>query len=1012
MMELIGKKFRGVFEMLNRRDAVSLEKRKGGFDFKAMVYDQLPYSELETALNESIAKSPSQKKRLYKNFFSAIKDVHLFEALQVGELAIEHGADASFVRVLATRYKRYGDYKRYRDLLSSIGEEYRSDQEVADIKNHLTRLVNQEITSEELEQQVEMLLMHFPHHSEKINELAFSYFKDSHTKLSVKFGQSYLESHAEDDKFARSLLKRHISLQNHPQRSRLEAASLLKGLSFDRSVRMPRDKRRTYKEKLIELSENESPVLLLQYIDEFLTQHSDYAAYVNKVAFAVLKDSNANLAVKYGLGYLKSVPDDAKFLGVFSKRCLESGSQSEIKAMNEILDNFRKAKNRIALAIKNIIRFGSVFNKKEFRKSLEVLSLSMSADSLAEFISTHLISYPDSKQHIYEVAFSVLKDCHTDLAINYGRRYLELTPENFSFAKVFVRRLVNTKQVEEAVDISRKCLAVQHDIDLYHIVFKFDIQQEMLVAEEFYLESNFVQLTEYLSSLEDKYSDSLHYLFWSIHKFYFHKDNEKAIEFAKKSLEYGESPTVMRSLYDLYLSQGHLTKAIAVIPENIENHTLAKKRRNGESFKDLLLNGFPMPNERVVEDYQPIKGKVFYMLHNRLPYNSGGYAARSHGLLTGVFEHGWTMHGVSRLGYPADKMSGRDSTEVDEIDSIQYHRMLKGDIGLGKLPIKEYLMEYAEELIELVKKEKPEFIHAASNYMNGVVANYVARSLGIKSIYEVRGLWEITRISRQPDWFGSEYYNLMSRMEAEAANNADVVFTLTTALKNEMVSRGVDPNKIEILPNGVNSDRFLPRPRNEQLALDLGIEDKVIIGFIGSVVWYEGLDYLVAAAEILLSRGIENFAILIVGDGAVLDEIKSDVVARGLQSTIIFTGRVPHERVEDYYSIVDIAPFPRKGIPVCEMVSPLKPFEAMSMEKAVLSSNVAALSEIVLDGENGLLFQKDNIDDLAAKLEKLIVDEKLRNELGIASRKWVVENRDWRVIAKKLDQTYSALQLG
>lgn len=987
-----------------------LGKNTKNVSFQDLVNEGASYDSLAEALSWAVAANPERKNQLYRRFFSAIKDIYTPEALSVGELVVgSGGADESFVRVLATRYKRYGDYSRYRELLVSIGEKYTYEQEVSDIKNHLMKLANQGLTQDELHQQVNLLLGHFSNHSDKINELVFSYFKDSHTALSVKYGQDYIEGNVSNDKFAKSLLKRQTSLRNQPERTRLEAISRLKNIGFADVTEVPRKKKRLYKDTLSALAKNESPVLLIQYIDEFITQHNNYAAYANKVAFAVLKDSNTNLALKYGLSYLKLSYDDEKFLSVFSKRCLESGSQSEIDAMNEILENFKNARNRITLAINKVIRLQSVFDKKEFRKSLEVLSFSMSADSLAEFVSTHLISFPDSKQHIYEVGFSVLKDSHTDLAINYGRRYLEMVPENFSFAKVLVRRLVNTKQVDEAVDISRKCLAVQHDIDLYHIVFKFDIQQEMLVAEEFYLESNFLRLTEYLSSLEDKYSDSLHYLFWSIHKFYFNKDSEKAIEFAKKSLEYGESPTVMRSLYDLYLSQGHLTKAIAVIPEDIENHTLAKKRRNGESFKDLLLNGFPMPNEQVVEDYQPIKGKVFYMLHNRLPYNSGGYAARSHGLLTGVFEYGWKMHGVSRLGYPADKMPGRESAELDEIDSIQYHRMLKGNIGLGKLPIKEYLMEYAKELIELVKKEKPEFIHAASNYMNGVVANYVAKSLGIKSIYEVRGLWEITRISRQPDWLGSEYYNLMSRMEAEAANNADVVFTLTVALKNEMVSRGVDPNKIEILPNGVNSDRFLPRPRNEQLALDLGIENKVVVGFIGSVVWYEGLDYLVAAAEILLSRGVDNFAILVVGDGAVLDEIKADVLARGLQSTIIFTGRVPHEQVEDYYSIVDIAPFPRKGIPVCEMVSPLKPFEAMSMEKAVLSSNVAALGEIVIDMENGILFQKDDVNDLADKLQTLILDDDLRKQLGVNARSWVIDNRDWAVVTKGLDKVYSSL---
>ncbi len=128
-----------------------------------------------------------------------------------------------------------------------------------------------------------------------------------------------------------------------------------------------------------------------------------------------------------------------------------------------------------------------------------------------------------------------------------------------------------------------------------------------------------------------------------------------------------------------------------------------------------------------------------------------------------------------------------------------------------------------------------------------------------------------------------------------------------------------------------------------------------------------------------------------------------------MKKYFIFTGRIPHEDVEEYYSLVDITPFPRKGQPVCEMVSPLKPFEAMAMEKAVISSNVAALAEIVTDGYNGLLFEKDNAEDLALKLERLINDKKLRLKLGKQARKWVLEYRDWKVISKTLSDVYNKI---
>jgi glycosyltransferase involved in cell wall biosynthesis len=253
-------------------------------------------------------------------------------------------------------------------------------------------------------------------------------------------------------------------------------------------------------------------------------------------------------------------------------------------------------------------------------------------------------------------------------------------------------------------------------------------------------------------------------------------------------------------------------------------------------------------------------------------------------------------------------------------------------------------------------------------------------------------------------------YRFNADMETTAALNADVVITITQALKDEMVSRGVPAEKIEILPNGVVSERFKPLERNEKLAKELNIENKTVLGFIGSFVQYEGLEYIVDAVEILVKEGKTEIVALMVGDGAVWQDIKDRVTQKGLDEYFIFTGRIPHEEVEEYYSLVDIAPLPRKGLPVCEMVSPLKPFEAMAMEKVVLSSDVAALAEIVQDGYNGMLFEKDNIEDLAKKIDILMQDKDLRIKLGKQAREWVVKERDWKVLSQRLVNIYDKLK--
>ena len=209
------------------------------------------------------------------------------------------------------------------------------------------------------------------------------------------------------------------------------------------------------------------------------------------------------------------------------------------------------------------------------------------------------------------------------------------------------------------------------------------------------------------------------------------------------------------------------------------------------------------------------------------------------------------------------------------------------------------------------------------------------------------------------------------------------------------------------MPNGVHSNRFLPKPPSHELKQKLGIEsDAIVLGYIGSLVSYEGLDLLLKAIPEVKKKTENRFKLMIVGDGAFMEQLQTLCDELNLQEDVLFTGRVPHEEVEEYYSIVDIAPFPRLPLPVTEMVSPLKPFEAMSMEKAVIASNVQALSEIVIHHQTGVLFNKGDIDDLVLNLVNLIDDDVLRDKIGKQAREWVCEHRDWSKISETLSDVY------
>jgi len=267
-------------------------------------------------------------------------------------------------------------------------------------------------------------------------------------------------------------------------------------------------------------------------------------------------------------------------------------------------------------------------------------------------------------------------------------------------------------------------------------------------------------------------------------------------------------------------------------------------------------------------------------------------------------------------------------------------------------------------------------------------------------------------MSRDQKFAESISFDVQRHIEATVASEADHVFTLTEPMREELIARGVEPSKITLLPNSVDSDRFNARERDESLAAELGIPPDVpVIGYVGTFVVYEGLEDLAAACVELHVRG-QDFRLLLVGNenasgterGPITEEIIRVAREGGIESKIIMPGRIPHEQVEAYYSLIDICPFPRKPWPVCEMVSPMKPLEAMAMKKAVVVSSVRALTEMVQHDMTGVVFAKGSILSLAEAIAGLIADADKRRRLGEAARKWVAGERSWGHIAERIEE--------
>jgi glycosyltransferase involved in cell wall biosynthesis/SAM-dependent methyltransferase len=450
-------------------------------------------------------------------------------------------------------------------------------------------------------------------------------------------------------------------------------------------------------------------------------------------------------------------------------------------------------------------------------------------------------------------------------------------------------------------------------------------------------------------------------------------------------------------------------------PDARQQTLIERFRRSPVRMLDVIAEA----KSHGVQPIEPVAGRICYVLHNTLPYTSGGYATRSHGIATGLKAQGWDVVVLSRPGYPADlKPEGSTDTipPVDTVDDIPYVRTLSPRRRPG-LSSRAYVLESAAALEERIRQHRPSLVMAASNYITALPALIAARRTGVPFVYDVRGFWEITRLSREPDYEKNANYDTQRVLEGQVAKEADHVFTLTEPMREELAERGVPPEKIDLFPNSCDPTKFRASGRDADLAVSLGIPGGVtVIGYIGTFVDYEGLDDLAEACAQLKREGVE-FRLLLVGNentssserGPIMERIQQLAEEAGFADWLIMPGRIPHDQVEAHYSLIDIAPFPRKPWPVCEMVSPMKPLEAMAMEKAVLVSSVRALREMVSDGGTGLVFDKGDIQSLANTLRVLITDTELRKRLGQAGKRWVEEERSWAKTTERFTQRCNQL---
>lgn len=415
----------------------------------------------------------------------------------------------------------------------------------------------------------------------------------------------------------------------------------------------------------------------------------------------------------------------------------------------------------------------------------------------------------------------------------------------------------------------------------------------------------------------------------------------------------------------------------------------------------------------VVEQSEDSKFIVLHVLRTSLP-TLAGYTIRSRYIIDLQKELGLEPFVITSPYQKASLVNGERSEEI--INEVTYFRTYRPVYlnGAGSFPLRYYLHKYAlKKYFELsikriCKKIMPTVLHAHSDFFCGLPASRAARVMGIPFVYEVRGFWEdaATALGKFSDRSLRYYY--IRANENVVMRRADRIVTLSQGLKEEIIRRGFPEHKVFVVPNGVDTSRFIPISKDQELSERLGLHGQRVMGFIGSVVEWEGLDLVIKSLK-AICKEIPNLRFLIVGDGSAIAKLTDLVEQNGMSKTVSFLGTVRNEEVAKYYSVCDLLLYPRNKNKQNQQVAPLKPLEALSMQKAVLASDVGGLKELIMDAKTGLLYKAGDRDDLVRKCILLLKNDKLCKELGEQGRNWVMAQRDWSKVVRLYQEVYDGL---
>jgi glycogen synthase len=397
--------------------------------------------------------------------------------------------------------------------------------------------------------------------------------------------------------------------------------------------------------------------------------------------------------------------------------------------------------------------------------------------------------------------------------------------------------------------------------------------------------------------------------------------------------------------------------------------------------------------------------RILHVLDHSIPLQSG-YSYRTLAILEQQRALGWeTVHLTS-------PKHTKPYVPQEQVDGWSFWRTPVANTALSRFPIiREWaLMRQTERrLLEVITDEKPDIIHAHSPVLNAIPAIRAGKQAGIPVVYEVRAFWEDAAASHGTGQEFGPRYKATRCLETWALKHADAVTTICKGLRTDIVDRGIPPDRVTVIPNAVNADEFTGGGKPDPALLQtLGLTGKSVLGFVGSFYGYEGL-HLICQAMPQILKAQPDTKLLLIGGGPEDQNLRALVGELGLGDHIAFTGRVPHDEVQKYYNLIDLLVYPRIRIRLTDLVTPLKPLEAMAMNKVLVASDVGGHHELIRDGETGNMFKAGDVLDLADTVLRVLKNRELWPQQLAAGRRFVETERSWKNSVSNYIDVYGKL---